>query len=127
MRRSLTLVMAASLLLMLALGALLVNTQTHFINRWYDNAMLDDWNHYLPCDQWPTAAQVQQVIQQHQDVVARIEAVNPGLTGVDVDEMTCPGKADIIIWYASHCNRLAIEAIIGADRFFGVPYRLQNR
>ena len=87
---------------------------------------MDDWNHYLPCDQWPTAAQAQQVIQQHQDVVARIKPENPGFAGVDVDEMTCPGKADIIIWYASHQNRLAIEAIIGADRFFGIPYRLQN-
>jgi hypothetical protein len=41
--------------------------------------------------------------------------------------MTCPGKADIVIWYASHAQRLVIEGILGADRFFGIPYRLRNQ
>ena len=47
--------------------------------------------------------------------------------GIDIDETTCPGKADLLIWYASHENRLEIERIIADERFFGVPYRLQNR
>lgn len=119
--------MAAVVLLAGGLAVLLVNTRTHFVNRWYDDTVLDNWNHYLPCDQWPTPDEVHDVIAQHQDVVRRIEAVHPGHAGVEVDEFTCPGRADIVIWYASHADRLQIEAIIGADRFFGMPYRLVNQ
>ena len=53
--------------------------------------------------------------------------MNPGLVGVDVDASACPGKADLLIWYASHQDRLAIEKILAADTFFGIPFRLQNR
>ncbi len=61
------------------------------------------------------------------DLVRAIEAVNPGRVGVDVDASTCPGRADLLIWYASHADRLAIERLIGSDTFFGIPYRLENR
>jgi hypothetical protein len=47
--------------------------------------------------------------------------------GLDVDELTCPGRADVVFWYATHRDRLRIESLIGGDRFFGIPYRLQNR
>jgi hypothetical protein len=88
---------------------------------------MDNENHYLPCDKLPTESEVRAIVQQHQDIIQAIEQVNPGLVGVDVDSLTCPGKADLVIWYASHQNRLEIKTIIGNDRFFGVPYRLQNR
>jgi hypothetical protein len=57
--------------------------------------------------------------------VEAIEGVNPGFVWVEVDD-SCPGKADIVIYYASHQDRLAIEEIIGRETFFGVPYRLRN-
>ena len=109
------------------LGAIAVESQTKIMRRFYDNLVLDNWNHYLPCEKLPTAAEVRSIVQEHQDIVRSIEQVNPGRVGVDVDSSICPGKADLVIWYASHQNRLAIEAIIGGDTFFGVPYRLQNR
>lgn len=122
-------IIASILLLMAAvcLGAIAIELQTKIIMRSYDNFVLDNRNHYLPCEKLPTEAQVRAVVQQHQDIVQAIEQVNPGLVGVDVDSLTCPGKTDLVIWYASHQSRLAIETIIDGNTFFGVPYRLQNR
>jgi hypothetical protein len=116
-----------ALTMLVCLGAIAIESQTKIIRRLYDNYVLDNRDHYLPCEELPTETDVLSVLQQHQDVARAIEAVNPGLVGIDVDASTCPGKADLVIWYATHQNRLEIENIIGRDTFFGVPYRLQNR
>ena len=79
------------------LGAIAVESQTKIIRRSYDNFVLDNRNHYLPCEKLPTETEVRAILQQHQDIVQAIEEVNPGLVGVDVDSSTCPGKADLVI------------------------------
>jgi hypothetical protein len=109
------------------LGLLVFVTQTRMLQRAVDDLLYDNKNHYLPCDELPAAAEVNAIFQAHHDRIAAIELVNPGLVGVEIDSTTCPGKADLLIWYASHADRLEIEKIIGGDTFFGVPYRLQNR
>jgi hypothetical protein len=109
------------------LGAIVIESQTKVIRHLYDNFVLDNDNHYLTCEELPPETEVRAILEQHQDIVQAIEAVNPGLVGVEIDSSACPGKADLVIWYASHQNRLAIEEIIPRDTFFGVPYRLQNR
>jgi hypothetical protein len=45
---------------------------------------------------------------------------------VEIDDWSCSDRADIVISYATHQDRLAIEEIMGGDTFFGVPYRLRN-
>jgi hypothetical protein len=72
-------------------------------------------------------AEVRRVMEAHQDVIVRIEQINPGFIGVEVDTTTCAGKADIIFWYGTHQDRVLIESIIGDDTFYGVPYRLRNQ
>jgi hypothetical protein len=104
-----------------------IEAQTKIVRRAYDNFILDNENHYLPCEKLPTETEVSKVIQEHQDMIRTIEQVNPGLVGVDMDTMTCSGKADLIIWYATHQDRVEIKRLIGEDTFFGVPYRMQNR
>jgi len=116
-----------ALAMLICLGALVIESQTNIIRRLYDNLVLDNTNHYLSCNELPTEKETISVLQGHQDVVHAIEAVNPGLVGIDIDSLTCPGKADLLIWYASHQNRLEIENIIQNDTFFGIPYRLENR
>jgi hypothetical protein len=106
---------------------MLVESQTKWAHRSYDDLLLDNKNHYLPCEKWPPAAEVVQTVNNHQETLEEIEQVNPGNVGVDVDTATCPGKADLLIWYASHSDREAIEQILMGETFFGVPYRLQNR
>jgi hypothetical protein len=98
----------------------------HVLGRLYNDLVLDNRDHFLPCERLPTSAEVSRVLVEHQDTVEAIEGVHPGFIFVELDDWSCPGRADIVISYASHQDRLAIEKIIGGDTFFGVPYRLRN-
>jgi len=115
------------LILILCVGIWILEAQTKFLRRTYDNIVLDNRNHYLSCDQLPSEAEVRQVMDEHLDVVKRIEQINPGFVGVEMDSSTCPGKADILFWYGTHHDRLLIESIIADDTFYGIPYRLVNQ
>lgn len=99
----------------------------HVVQRAYDHSVLDNRNHYLACRDLPTKIEVERIVEQHQDLIQQIVEVAPGFVGVEIDDLTCSGKADLLIWYGTHQQRLAIEKIIGEDTFFGIPYRLQNR
>ncbi len=119
---------------LLCLGMFLLEAQTHLVRRAITDLVYDNRNHYLPCEKLPAENEVRRVLAERQEVIRQIEMVNPGSVGVEIGT-SCPGKADLVIWYASHENRLAIEAILadttGAgsteETFFGIPYRLQNR
>ncbi len=124
-KKSLIIVLAAFLLI--CLGVTVAEVQTKFIRRIIDNVIYDNRNHYLSCEQLPTASKVMQVVEEHQDAIKEIEQVKPGFIGMDIDTLSCPGRADIVFWYGSHQDRVAIESIINDDAFFGVPYRLHNR
>lgn len=132
MRKTLIVVLLSSIALF-CLGALLLETQTHLVRRAIDDLVYDNRDHYLPCEKLPDEGEVRRVLAEQQDTVWLIEQVNPGRVGIEVGA-PCPGKADLLIWYASHQDRLAIEAILAAatgagtgDTFFGIPYRLQNQ
>ena len=113
--------------LILCIGILILEFQTKFLRKTYDQIVLDNRNHYLSCEQLPTEAEVQQVLDEHQDVIKKIEQIHPGFVGVEMDTSACPGKADILFWYGNHEDRLSIETIIAGETFYGIPYRLQNR
>ncbi len=93
----------------------------------YQNVVLNNQDHGLPCEHLPTVEEVTQVLDQHQAVIQQIVEVNPGQVFVDIDRDSCPGHADIVISYASHRDMVRIEALIDGDTFFGVPYRLRNQ
>ena len=114
-------------LLIICMTAVAVETRLKVIQRAYDNFVLDNRNHYLSCQDLPTKIEVERIIAQHRDVVRQIQEVAPGFVGVEIDSLTCEGQADLLIWYGSHQQRVAIEEIIASDTFFGIPYRLQNR
>ena len=126
-RKVLSFISIASVLLVVCVGILLVEAQTKIVRRWIDHVLYDNRNHYLPCDQLPPISEVERIIQEHQEVIQQIEAVNPGLVGVDVSICGAGQNADITFWYGGHKDRIAIEQIIGSDTFFGVPYNLNNR
>jgi hypothetical protein len=92
----------------------------------YNDLVLDNQDHFLSCAELPSVAEVEQVVDSHRDTIDKIKQVNPGFVFVEIDTTTCPGKADIVISYGTHQNRLAIEQIIADELFFGVPYRLRN-
>lgn len=93
----------------------------------YNDVVLDNVEHGLSCDQLPPAETVEQLIEEHQDTVDTILAVHPGHVFVDVDRDSCPGRADIVISYASHADRTRIQTILGDGTFFSVPLRLRNQ
>jgi hypothetical protein len=105
----------------------LVEMQFKVLRRGYDQFVLDNRNHYLSCQGLPPKIKVERIVEQHQDVIQQIGQVAPGFVGVEIDSLTCEGKADLLIWYGTHQQRVAIEEIIADDTFFGIPYRLQNR
>ena len=107
--------------------ATIVELKFKVIQRAYDHFILDNRNHYLSCQDLPSKIEVERIIAQHRDVVRQIQEVAPGFVGVEIDSLTCEGQADLLIWYGSHQQRVAIEEIIASDTFFGIPYRLQNR
>ena len=115
------------LILVLCMGILIFESQTKILRKMYDETILDNRDHYLSCEELPIEAEVRQVMEAHQDVIARIEQINPGFVGVEMDTSICPGKADIVFWYGTHDDRLLIEAIIAGDTFYGIPYRLVNQ
>ena len=116
-----------SIALVACVSMVLIESQTKVIRRWIDNTLYDNRNHYLPCKQLPSLSVVERVIREHPDVIQQIEAVHPGNAGVEIHPCGSGQNADITFWYASHKDRMAMEQIIGADTFFGVPYNLNNR
>ena len=119
--------MALLLALILCMGLAIIELQTKFLRKTYDDLILDNRNHYLSCDKLPAEPETRQVMEAHQDVIEKIEQINPGFVGVEIDTSTCPGRADLLFWYGTHEDRLRIERMIADDTFFEVPYRLQNR
>jgi len=113
--------------LIFCIGIWLLEVQTKFLRKTYDEMILDNRNHYLACQQLPSEGQVRQFIGEHPDVIKKIEQINPGFVGVEIDTSICPGKADILFWYGTHQERLLIEDMIAEETFYGIPYRLQNR
>jgi hypothetical protein len=107
--------------------ATIIETRFKVIQRAYDHFVLDNRNHYLSCQELPPKVEVERIIEQHKDVIQQIQEVAPGFVGAEVDSHTCKGKADLLIWYGTHQQRVVIEEIIAGDTFFGIPYRLQNR
>lgn len=115
------------LALVLWVGIWILEAQTKLFRKIYDEVIFDNRNHYLSCEELPSEADVRRVVEAHQANIQKIEQVNPGFVGVEIDASTCPGKADILFWYGTHQDRLFIEQIIAGDTFYGVPYRLENR
>jgi len=124
-RRDIVLLMVG--LLIICVTAVALETRLKVIQGAYDNFVLDNRNHYLSCQELPTKLEVEKALEQHKDVVRNIEQIAPGFVGVEIGSLSCEGKADLLIWYGTHRQRLTIEKIVDGDTFFGIPYRLQNR
>ncbi|OIN92459.1 MAG: hypothetical protein AUJ21_06660 [Anaerolineae bacterium CG1_02_58_13] len=116
-----------AIVVLILIGLLLVESQTKFMSRLYDDIVMDSKVIYLSCSELPSVDEVTSVVEQHKDIIAQIERVDPGHVGVYVNSFSCPETAYIVIDYASHADRLKIEQIINSETFFGIPYELLNR
>jgi hypothetical protein len=125
-RRSTTFRLVLVLAATVCCGAAVSLASGNLLGKLYNDIVLDNYDHFLPCEKLPTSTEVKRIVDEHEDVVRAIKEVNPGHIFVEVDDHTCPGRADIIISYATHKDRLAIEEILGGRIFFGVPCRWRN-
>ena len=83
--------------------------------------------HRVPCSEWPTANEVEQLVVRKDQVVREIESVKPGGIKVVVNSRRCSGKAEILIYFEARHHIAEIKRIIGDEKyFFGVPYTLAN-
>ncbi len=90
-----------------------------------ESILYDNKSHNFLCGQLPTLDVVESTMKAHKDKLDMIVAVGESVI-VSVDDQSCPGKADVTFFYSSHAEREAIQAIIGDELFFGVPYNLRN-
>ena len=92
----------------------------------YNNVVLGNRDPMLRCAELPALAEVNRVVVEHQEVIQAIGQVDPRSVFVEIDTVSCPGKADLVIWFGTQADRAAVERIIAGDKFFGVPYRMYN-
>lgn len=50
--------LAAAALAIFCFGGLLLEMKTHLLRRAYDDLVLDNWSHYLPCEKLPAEAEI---------------------------------------------------------------------
>ena len=111
----------------LVLAGLFLSSRTHFLRRMVDDVLYDNYNHYLACEDLPQKDEIEQTLAEHIDVIDQIRSISPEVD-ISIDDTICPAndRADLIISYASHSQRTAIEDIIGGKTFFGIPVRWRN-
>lgn len=113
--------------LLIVLVLTIIEVNTYYVRDLFIESTYGSKPHRVPCDQWPTPDEVRQVLNEHSQVVRRIESINPGFTAVNINTLSCPGRADIRILYATASDRQAIELILGEGKyFFGIPYQMRN-
>lgn len=114
------------------LTALLVAQEfkLHLLGRVWNEFVLDNYDHYLSCDELPTKEYVQSVLEANQELVDRIQKIDSAYNSVFVsmgnEDSHCPDKADVIIYYGGHPDRVQIEEILGGKKFLGIPVRFRN-
>ena len=78
-----------------------------------------------PCTELPPAEVAQATLEKNQELVRRLDKVRPNSVSVYPDPDRCPGRADIVVTYATVDDYRKLKQILGDD-FDGVPYRLLN-
>lgn len=99
----------------------------HIPQHLVDDVLYDNYNHYLPCSSLPQTAEIERALKEHAATTDRIRAISADIE-VQIDTEKCPGqdRADLLISYANHSQRVEIERILGAKTFFGIPTRWRN-
>jgi len=127
MRKTKTLKKAIFVLLLVVVILVVSEPFTHLFHRLADNLLYNNYHHYLSCSDLPDLDEVEKVIAEHSEIVEKIKNVNPDDVEFIIDSRTCPGKASIIIYYASKDQRFQIDKILPDKTFFGIPVSLISR
>jgi len=63
-------------LIALLVVAVISERKNHFLSGFIDSAIMDNKNHYLPCDQLPSVEEVDQTVKAHKDVVEKMIVIS---------------------------------------------------
>ena len=77
----------------------------------------------LPCEELPTVQQTNEGLAGHPNELRQIEKI---FSGIEIDTIRCPGKAELIIHYETSWDRKKIKQIIGGA-FSGIRYVMNNK
>jgi len=84
-----------------------------FWNAW-NKIVLNNVDHFLSCDDLPTADEVSEAFDTHSQFIAQIEAINPQHIFVSMgsspfhyvtEEFNCPNKSDMMINYTTVADK----------------------
>ena len=89
--------------------------------------VVGDWlytglKHGLDCEELPTIAKVEQVVDERQDVIEAIEELQ-GHASPQSDPR-CPEKGYIDIRYPTKATKIVIQSWLADDLFYGIPVDL---
>ncbi len=105
----------------LALLVFLLSACAEPLGAVWDSTQLDPG-----CAHFPPTARAERTLAEHEREVRALEAVHPGHIWVELDRVTCPGRAQVIIYCEMGRDRKRVETFIGGDTFLGIPYRMVN-
>src|SRR4030042_3213782 len=94
----------------------IIEVRSRVLRRIIDDKIYDNKYHYISCEKLPSLSEVEKTYSSNIDVIRRIEEVNPGLVGAEI-QSPYYDKGDILFWYGSHKDRIIIERIIGSETF----------
>lgn len=114
-------------IILIILVLMVVEFHTHFLRRTFDDAVYNNYHHYLQCEALPTLTEIEEVLVEHKTTVETITNLAQGSILLQIDTTTCPGKGSVIIYYPSKSVREQIEGILGENTFFGIPITLINQ
>ena len=100
-----------------------------------DGLLVSEW-YRTGCPGFPSLAEVESVLAEHQELVQRLENISADQVFVRVDGFgDCPGGRYLNIYYGGAATAWEILEILdeagareeGPRTFFGVPFMLHNR
>lgn len=97
------------------------------VQRLTQDKLYDNVPSFVACDRLPSVSATQRALDEHADLVAAIRQVAPDEVMIGLDTQRCGGdRAEILITYGSHEQRIRIQALLAKAGFGDVPVSLRN-
>lgn len=105
----------------------LVMSMSPAFRAWLDDKVYDNYDPYLPCEQWPTIAELDKVFTEHNEELSAIMRLSPNIN-IEREQRDCGGERHAIwkIFYSNHAERMQIEEALGGKEVFGQPAIWRN-
>ena len=97
----------------------------HPLDKIIRDRIFDGKANYLSCKELPVKEDVEKVLTEHGLEISAIKSLDPSIE-FNIGKR-CNGKGEVKISYRSRETRKTIQAIINSERFFGMPYRLNEK